>query len=92
MSHILATAVEPPRKSITLLASSFIPRILGAPSKRVKRFSRGIPSFIFSTLPGMNWNERITAARKALGINKSEFARQVGVSTPTAIRRFFFAH
>ena len=31
----------------------------------------------------MNWNRRITIAREKQGINKSEFARRVGVSTAT---------
>ena len=31
----------------------------------------------------MAWNNRITLARERLGINKSEFARRVGVSTAT---------
>ena len=31
----------------------------------------------------MNWNERITIAREALGIKKAEFSRRVGVSTAT---------
>jgi transcriptional regulator with XRE-family HTH domain len=31
----------------------------------------------------MNWNHRITVAREAMGIKKSEFSRLVGVSTAT---------
>lgn len=79
ISHNRAVADDPPRLSMILLASSSMPRILGAP----RMSCQGIPSVLLNNIHGMNWNERISAARTKLGINKSEFARRVGVSTAT---------
>lgn len=54
--------------------------ILGIP----KYTSQGIPNFLSVRLAYMkNWNERLTYARELRGLNKSELAKGVFVSSPT---------
>lgn len=44
---------------------------------------QAFPKFAMLGLPIMNWSKRLTEAREARAMNKTAFARAVGVSQPT---------
>jgi transcriptional regulator with XRE-family HTH domain len=64
------------------VSSGFMPNILGAPKAKGKgKFRRAENNLGYDAT--MKWNQRLTRARKAKNLTKSEFARRVKVSAPT---------